>query len=193
MKIYFAWIKAKEEFKDIDLLKREDLSIFKVSLSQKEGEVALAKVWISLGHPILPLEAVIGYEDKAKGYVIFFKGRPIGFPRTIGADFAEIEFSAEPIDATEQLNDLAERLKISPYYDPLFVEAGDKNPVNVLEARQELFYWNKSNGKLSLSNLFQGERTIDLSQYVIADSLKISLGDIPYDSIKRLSFNIRLC
>ena len=64
MKIYFAWAKDKQQFQNIESLKREDLKIFKLTISQKEGEVALAKILVPTNAPVLSSWAVISCEDQ---------------------------------------------------------------------------------------------------------------------------------
>ncbi len=171
MQIYFSWVEGNQPLDIPENLYQEDLKIFKLTISQREGEVALAKAWIPPHSVIKNSWAIISCEDNDKKYRILFQGRPLGFPRRIDKDFLEIELSAEPFDAKQQLEEWAERLKVPILYDPLFIERGDQNPVNGLEARSELFYWDRCTGKVSLSNLFEGKREVDLSQYVLADTL----------------------
>ncbi|RZI46569.1 hypothetical protein [Candidatus Finniella inopinata] len=184
MKIYFAWVENKQPLQNIESLKREDLKIFKLTISQKEGEVALARLLVPAGAPVRGSWAVISCEDQNGKVTMLFQGQPLGFPRSFNQDFAEIELSAEPKDAATQLEGVASTLKVAPFYDELFVEPGDDNPVSVLEARPELFCWDRCAGTLGLSNLFEGRRRLDLSEWVLADSLKIGLGDVPFDGIE---------
>ena len=184
MKIYFAWVKDKQQFQNIESLKREDLKIFKLMISQKEGEAALAKILVPTNAPVLSSWAVISCEDQNQKFTVLFQGQPLGFPRNFNQDFAEIELSAEPKDAARQLSELAGQLKMAPFYDDLFIEPGDDNPINVLEARPELFCWDRCLGTVGLSNVFQGKRRLDLSDGVLADSLKIGLGDVPLDAVE---------
>eukprot|EP01037_Dinobryon_pediforme_P016831 gene16831-17012_t len=96
---------------------------------------------------------------------------------------AEIEYTSEPDDASRQLKSLAETLKQPLFYDELFLTPGDENPTNVLEARSDLFSWDRRFGNVTLSNLFDGNRIFDLSNDILSNSLKLSLGDTPLDSV----------
>lgn len=171
MPIYFLWNDKEHP--------ANDLKVFELVISQREGEVALAKLKV-LAEVSLSgfIRGVIIYKDHGGGEYVLFKGKQIGFPRQIKKGLAEIELSAEPDDADSQLKRLAGTLKIAPYYDELFIKKGDNNPVNVLEARSDLFHWDRATGILSLSNLFQGNQTIDLSKSILANSLKLKLGVI---------------
>ncbi len=183
MSIHFSWTINEKE---LDEKKNEqDLKVFQLIISQREGEVAIAKLQILMSEAFKKKKGYghIVYQDKNGENHLLFKGKQIGFPRKMNKGLAEIELSAEPDDAFEQLNKLADTLKVPPYFDVLFVKKDDNNPVNVLEARSDLFHWDRATGRLSLSNLFQGSKTVDVSKVILANSLKLKLGDTPLDSI----------
>ena len=91
--------------------------------------------------------------------------------------------TAEPRDSFSQLEKLSHSLKVA-LFDPLFIEPFDNNPVNVLEGRSDLFHWCRQTGELSLSNIFKGKRNLNLSDSLFADTLKITLGEVPFSEIK---------
>ncbi|MCX7338349.1 MAG: hypothetical protein NTX76_03590 [Alphaproteobacteria bacterium] len=187
-KLYCAWAKPGDAF-DPAIHLREDIKIFSLSITQREGEVAIARILVCQKEAMADggLWAFFSWQDD-DGITLLFSGKRVGFPRGISKsvalkDLTEIEFSAEPIDAQQQLGVMAESLKVRPFYDDLFILGRDQNPVNVLEARTTLFCWDRASGRLGLSDIFQGARVRDLGSHILSDSLKISLGDVPLDSV----------
>ena len=111
MPIYFSW--------DIEKYCSDRLKIFQLIISQREGEVALAKLQIlaeEIFHKGQDYKYII-YQNKNGKNHLLFKGKPIGFPRQISNGLVEIELSAEPEDAFEHLKILADSLKTKPYFD----------------------------------------------------------------------------
>ncbi|NBT85333.1 MAG: hypothetical protein EBT45_02365 [Alphaproteobacteria bacterium] len=163
----------------------EDIKIFNLSISQRENETAFAKLVMRRDDVLskVPLYASIVFEEQNGQKHLLFKGRRIGFPRQMSEHLAEIEYTSEPDDANRQLKSLAETLKQPLFYDELFLTPGDENPTNVLEARSDLFSWDRRFGNVTLSNLFDGNRIFDLSNDILSNSLKLSLGDTPLDSV----------
>ena len=62
MKIYFAWVENKQQLQSIEDIKREDLKIFRLTISQKEGEVALARILVPANALVLTSWAIISCE-----------------------------------------------------------------------------------------------------------------------------------
>jgi hypothetical protein len=99
-----------------------------------------------------------------------------------------LELTAEPLDAEEQLQQMGTRLKESPFWDPAFLNSTEQNnPVEWLEARSALFAWDRLTGRLSVSDLFQGNSSVDLTGVFFADSLIVSLAETP---LSRVSVNL---
>ncbi|MBY0462924.1 MAG: hypothetical protein K2Q34_07065 [Alphaproteobacteria bacterium] len=162
----------------------EDIKVFNLTISQRENETAFAKLVVKRDDALskIPLYGSIVCEHDSKKHLLF-KGKRVGFPRQMAEDLAEIEYTSEPDDANEQLRRLSESLKQPLVYDELFIAPADENPINVLEARSDLFTWDRCRGTVSLSNLFGGGRVFDLSNNILTDSLKMSLGDTLLDSV----------
>ena len=163
----------------------EEIKIFNLTVCQREHETAFVKLLVKKedAFSITPLyiNIIIETEDGQKH--LLFKGKRVGFPRKIAEDLAEVEYTSEPDDEKDQLKKLAETQKTPVFYDELFITPGDENPTNVLEARSDLFCWDRCSGVVSISNLFEGQRILDFSNDILQGSLKLSLGDTPIDSI----------
>ena len=186
MNTYFSWVRKDEIFSP-NAHAREDLQIFKLNISQKEGEVALAQLTVFKPNlpPINQRYAFISCQNEWGEIQLLFKGRLIFFPKVMGDESVLLEFSAEPDQSKDQLEKLQETLKVHPYWDDLFVHSldGKYDAIEFLDARSDLYYWDRMTGELSLSNLFSGRKTWDLSNEVLKDSLKVTLGEIPLSEI----------
>jgi len=176
----FAWHREGEEF-DSKQHQRCDLEILELIIDQREGEVALATVVVSqLKLP--PRESRHVYISI--GGNLLFSGRLIGVPVKINKDLVSIELTSEPLDATVQLQKLAVDLKQPPFWDEAFVDFSEQdNPAEWLEARNTLFAWDRSKGTVCMSDLFQGRKTLDLTNIFFTDSLKVRLAETPLSQI----------
>lgn len=180
MTTYFAWHHRKEDF-DPHIHARCDLDILEMTIDHREGEVALATVIVA--SPKLPSldcrHVFISYEN-----TLLFSGRLVGFPIKMTDHLVSLELTAEPLDAATQLQNLAVDLKRPPFWDPVFVDSTEQDhPVEWLEARSALFSWDRLTGKVCVSDLFQGEHVLDLTDVFFADSLKVSLAETPLSHI----------
>lgn len=180
MTIGFAWRRDEEGFDPI-CHGRCDLDILELTIDHREGEVALATIIVS--NPRLPSW------DQRHVYIsdnttLLFSGRLVGLPVKITNDLVSLELSSEPLDAEDQLQALANDLKHPPFWDEAFVDPTEhNNPAEWLEARSVLFAWDRSNGRVCVSDLFQGRKTVDLTNVFFADSLKVSLAETPLSRI----------
>ena len=180
MMTYFAWSREGESF-DLERHQRCDLEILELTIDHREGEVALATVVVSqLKLPSWEERHVyISVEGK-----VLFSGRLVGLPIKISKDLISLELTSEPLDAQTQLQKLALELKQPPFWDEAFVDPHEhNNPAEWLEARNALFAWDRSHGTVSVSDLFQGRHTIDLTNKFFEDSLKVSLGETPLSKV----------
>jgi hypothetical protein len=180
MQTYFAWVKANEVFDSI-VHSRSDLEIFELSIDQIEGEVALARVTVpnSTLPPWNNRHIYISYDNN-----LLFSGRLVGLPVALDDELLSMEFTSEPLDASQQLQMMATELKKHPYWNASFVDPNElNNPTELLEARSALFAWDRTSGKVCLSNLFHGRHIIDVSNEYYAESLKIRLAETPISQI----------
>lgn len=180
MIISFAWHREEEKF-DPSQHQRCDLEILELTIDQREGEVALATVVVSqLGLPSWENRYVYISIDGN----LLFSGRLVGLPVKINKDLISLELTSEPLDATTQLQKLAADLKQPPFWDEAFVGSSEQdNPAEWLEARSALFAWDRSEGTVCMSDLFQGRKTLDLTNVFFIDSLKVRLAETPLSQI----------
>lgn len=163
----------------------KEIKIFSLSIAQREHEPAFAKLIVQTKDAFnaIPLYGNIICEIGKDEEHLLFKGKRVGFPCKIAQDLAEVEYTSEPDDTGDQLKRLAENLKEPALYDDLFITSNDENPTNALEARSDLFCWDRCSGMVSVSGLFEGGRTLDFSNDILQGSLKLSLADTPLDFI----------
>lgn len=67
-------------------------------------------------------------------------------------------------------------------YHSLFFQKTNPKPSDYLEASNQLFYWNRATGEISLSNYFKGNRSIDVSGQYLEKSFKIQQISMPLGS-----------
>jgi hypothetical protein len=176
----FAWCPEGESF-DLARHQRCDLEILELTIDHREGEVALATVVVS--QLKLPSWEERHVYISVEGNILF-SGRLVGLPIKISKDLISLELTSEPLDAQTQLQRLAAELKQPPFWDEAFVDALERdNPAEGLEARSALFAWDRSQGTVCVSDLFQGRHTRDLTNEFFQDSLKVSLGETPLSKI----------
>jgi len=188
MSFYFAWVDEGEKFRP-EHHKRNDEHIFNMDIVEKEGGIPYAKVHIS--HPKVGLldagrkqHAMISYEND-QGLHLLFKGKVVAFPRKIDGETIEIEFIAEHENSQDQVQELTKTLQSKPYWDPLFVQKGYENdPSECLESSNQLFQWCRTTGRVTLSNLFYGRKTLNLGGNFFYDSLQMRVCGSPLENIQ---------
>ena len=180
MKTYFAWVREGDTF-DTTLHAREDLEILELNIDHREGEVALATLVVARATlpPWDQRNVFISHEE-----TLFFKGRLVGLPLELKNDLVRLELTSEPADADNQLKSLGKEMKKAPFWDSSFVEVKDQdNPSELLEARSALFSWDRTSGRVCISDLFQGKQTLNLTDVFFADSLIVRLAETPLSHV----------
>lgn len=193
----FAWVQPDETTFDASHI-RFDEDLFNLTLSQEEGGFASAEceirnprigllkagrpVWVWIGYNRVWEEAA---EDSSADFAdttpMFF-GRIVGLPADLSAETVRIMFTARPEDFNEQKLEVAESLKVAPYFDPIwFSPESLDDPDNVLESRGALWHVDPATHVVSVSSITDGEDgtitvTADDAFY---DSVSITFGDSP--------------
>ncbi|MDR2412510.1 MAG: hypothetical protein LBD66_02810 [Holosporales bacterium] len=187
MRFIFDWTKT---YADLSTPWRGDEDPFALTITQAEGEFAVAHVTLKNPHfQTCSLHkrayARIACQKEEKGPILpLFCGRVITVPVALRGALMTIELIAEPDNSAEQLQALSRTLQKAPYWDPLFVSEGAENlPHEVLEARTALFTWNRVNGVLRLSDLYQGRKNVTL-ETIFSDSLRLHRGPEPWDAVE---------
>lgn len=190
MEIFFDWCDSlKKEKKEW----RGDEHIVSLEIFQKEFSFASAKITLVASERKLKHFAKIAIKKDDKFYTIF-SGRITGFPLGFSGSTVQIEMIAESDDFRQQLcrfveqnpkQDLHKLTNELVTIDDLFYSGSDiDNPVTFLEGTNNMFYWNPSNGQLSVSNISKGKRCIKISSsQILQNSIKVHLAREPYSEI----------
>ena len=139
MKLFFAWIEPSEVF-SAEIHSREDLRIFKCVIAQRETEAAVARLLTDANVSADDSEkkeryALISFHDGTSAHVLM-RGKLVHIPRHAADGFLEWELNAEAVDATAQIKQLVNQLKVDSAF-----ESGFYNKVGlaeVLEGRTEV-------------------------------------------------------
>src|SRR4051812_1806444 len=122
--LYFAWVDQGEAF-NAAVHNREDEDVFSLTFNHSEGDFASLQVTIK--NPRIGLLnvgrkswAIVSFNDGTTITPIF-RGRLIGIPTNVFSDLVTLDFVARPADFETQKFDLAQTLKVAPYWDPIWV------------------------------------------------------------------------
>lgn len=179
-RFYFTWADGP----DTEFVLSEDEEVFNFTIKHSEGDfpaldIEIRNPRIGLLHLSRKRWAWLSVEEDSEVIPLFF-GRLIGLPQDLQNELVKLSFIARPPDYTDQKEDLAETLKVFPYYDPMFVSAGEEdNPDKVLEARAALWHIDRVTHEVSASSIIEGEDgTITVTEAdAFYDALKVTLGD----------------
>ncbi|MGR9317281.1 hypothetical protein ACU8LZ_12620 [Rhizobium leguminosarum] len=187
---YFAWVDETDSDFDIAFL-REDEQVFAFELSQTEGE--FAALTVDIRNPEIGLLNTsrkqwawlsVDFGDTAGGQPLFF-GRLVGMPEDIIGRAVRLTLSARPSDFAGRKATAAALLKVSPFWDPVWVtpELAD-DPDAVLESRSALWHIDRVTHAVSASDILEAEDgLIDLGDDVFRDSIELSFGSPPATKI----------
>jgi hypothetical protein len=145
---YFAWVDEGEEF-DEDVHNRNDEDVFAFQYEQSEGD--FAGLSIEIRNPRIGLLAtgrkqwaILSFNqgtDISPDVIPLFRGRLIGIPSNVFDTIVTLEFTARPADFVDQKIDVADALKVPPYWEPIFIKPENwEDPDAVLEAYSRLWH-----------------------------------------------------
>jgi hypothetical protein len=180
MRIYIGW--GEQPGYEPVIHSVDDGGVLRFRMKQREGEAALATLTMKAEQykKFAKAWCFISFQDRELHHI--FSGQKGGVPRKKKFDLVEIDYVALWPNAFEQLGALRDRLKEEATFEPLLFQ-GD-NVVDVLEGRNELFYWNRTSGQVSLSDLFHGKSSIDITPFALEHSLKQHIRNRPLERIK---------
>ncbi len=182
MTFSFSWVTAHTIHTGFDpqIHNSEDEKVFSLEIRQREGGLATAQIVVKN-----PKVGLLGKARKLYGVIshnqeLLFCGRVVGMPVHIEGEAVRLLLVAQPKDYHQQLQQLMQSLKVAPYWDELFVSSAAKErPLEVLEARSELYYCSRTSGKVSISDLFTGSQHINLAGNFFRDSLQVRVAEAP--------------
>lgn len=192
-RIYFAWVESDEEF-DADVHNREDEDVFDFTFDHVEGDFAGLQVIIKnprigLLNPSRKTWAILSFDDNGTITPIF-RGRLIGVPTNLFETLVTIDFTAKPTDFEEQKTNLAETLKVLPYWDPIFVSPDSWDDADaVLEAYSALWHIDPVTLEVTISDILIPEDGVEEvnEEDHFYDDMAVTLNQVPLRSVKMVA------
>lgn len=167
MNIYLKWNESRQ-FDDTNI------SLFNLEIFQEENCFTKARLVIDALAPLpqAGTEGVIVQENNE----ILFKGLLVGSPVKIDGAFGEIELIAKPRDFLDKISTLQKISRTPPYWDGLWVHPEKHNHFQeIQDVRTASLFCDHRTGELSLSDWFEGRKTIALHQKFFHESLQVKL------------------
>jgi hypothetical protein len=188
---FFAWVNAADSTWS-SAFAREDEDVFDLKVSHSEGEYPTATVLIrnpnvGLLAPSRKQWAWVSYAggDTAGPVPVFF-GRIAGNAVSMADDVIQLALRARPKDVQEQKEALAETLRVTPYWDPVWIRPERRlDPEQVLESRTQLWHFSRLGGAVTVSDILDGEdgtETFTEDDY-FEGSISVSLGEQPLRNV----------
>ena len=163
MTVFFAWVDASETTFGVEH-EVEDEKVFRLSISQEEGDFARAEVEVV--NPRLGLLgagrkrwAWISFDtEETPGVVPLFFGRLLGLPQRLAGETVTLEFLARAANHDALVDAQAAALKVAPFWDPVWVEPERReDPDAVLEARAARWHVDRTSHAVTASDYNSGE------------------------------------
>lgn len=200
MKLIFDWCQS---FYETKTQWHGDTEIISLDISQNECGFAIAKISViakSTDDLLNKKYAKIGLQldEKNPKIDLIFSGRLVSFPLKFGNSCLQLEIIAEPDDYQNQLAEFSRKNmelyktidkhqqseNLTKFDDLFYCEKDLNNPTIFLEGNNKIFYWNMRTGKLSLSDINNGNRNIEVNGNIILEnSLHVRLAREPYKSV----------
>jgi hypothetical protein len=162
MHFYFAWVdKTDTDFSPTEHAV-EDEDVFAFSLQHDEGDFPSLEV--DLRNPRVGLLSAGRKQwawfsvDTGEEVVPLFFGRLVGLPANLTDEIVRLTFVARPLDFEEQRADLAESLRVAPYYDAVWLtDEEQRDPDSVLEGRSALWHIDRVTHEVTVSDIIEPE------------------------------------
>lgn len=188
---YFAWVDSTETVFSAQH-QRMDEDVFEVVLDHAEGDVP--KMTIQIRNPrVGPLStgrktwAWLGWVNPRTGHPegVFF-GHVISVPSDVLSEIIQYDLEARPLDFLSQQQTVAESLKVSPGYDPVFFDpAARDDPTAILTGYSFLYHVDRVTLEVTVSDIISGEDgTVDFgADEVFYDNLKQRMDQGPLQGV----------
>lgn len=187
---YFAWVDPGTEF-DPEVHNVNDEDVFAFQLGHEEGEFAELEVTITnpkvgLLTPGRKQWVMFSYQGASAVYPLFY-GRILGVPTNIFGETVTFTFTARPFDYNEQKAELAEELRVAPFWDPMFVDPDKAEDLDlVLEGRSARWHIDSVTHELTISDVLNGEDgTVNFTEDdYFYDELSMQLNEQPANTCR---------
>lgn len=161
MPFHFAWVDANTPF-DPGLL-REDEVVLTFDLAHLEGQIPTLSVEIK--NPRIGLLAPgrkqwvwFSWVSQVGEIVPLFNGRLSALPSNLFNETVTLQFLARPPDYLAQKQAVADALKVSPYYDQIWIDKTKINdPDTILESYTRAWHIDRVTLNVTTSDIVMGE------------------------------------
>lgn len=184
MVFHFAWVDAGQTSFS-SALAREDEQVLSFELAQEEGDFASLR--LEVRNPRVGLLSINrkrwGWLSVSEGATLMplFFGRLIGLPEEMNEDVVTLSFIAKPLNYQVAKASVADTMRQSQYFDPLFIEQERRlEPDTVLEARPMVWHIDRVTHAVTASHVLTGEDgTIAFGDDAFADSVRCGYSGAP--------------
>jgi hypothetical protein len=186
LQLFFAWVNPTDTTFNSSFA-RWDENVFSFELDGIEGQIPTLKIVVK--------NPQVGFIAPGRLYWAWFSvsvngaaatpmffGRLIGIPTDIHENTVEMQFIARPTDYIRQKQLVAENLKVSPNYDPIFFTVDKRDdPDAILEGWSSLYHVDRITNAVTVSDILEGEDgTIAFAGAdTFYDSVTMKLGQSP--------------
>lgn len=168
---------------------RVDEEVFAFKLMHGEGDFASLDVTIKnprvgLLTPARRQWLWFAWRKPDDSVVALFHGRLVGVPEGIDEELIRLTFVGRAADNEQQKEDLADTLRVLPYFDPVWIDPTQLRNVDlVLETRAALWHYGRTDKAVTISNIMHGEAATIVIQSDDIFALNITYGDQPLRAI----------
>lgn len=190
-RIFNAWVPTADTVFNPLLHARTELKATTYQLDQEEGGVARLSVTcenlgVGIMAPGRDQYILVSWADEGETPRLIFRGVANSMPANLADKLITLEFLAQPDDFDELLLAFARTLAARPYVDELISGTNITDPAVVLEARSEMFHIDPVTHEISLSDVIDYDRLVDLGPLYVRDSMTPALGLPP---LRKASMN----
>lgn len=185
-RFFFAWVSASETTYDAHVHAREDEDVFSFTIEHLEGEFPSMQAVVRNPRVglLTPGRKVWAWLSRSVGgdYIPVFFGRLVGVPSDIFQELVTLDFIARPTHYNDLKANLAETLKVFPYYDPVWINKSSlEDPDTILEARSAMWHIDRTTLNVTISDILVGEDGVLTfnSNDVLDGSLSLNIGNTP--------------
>lgn len=188
---FFAWVDQDQTVFDGSML-RMDEDILDFTIQHDEGQFAVMTLTIrnpriGLLNAGRKLWGWFAYEDQTAHVWPLFFGALIGIPTDMFQEQVQIRFNARPDDFIAAKQTQAEKLKIRPYYDPVFLDELHRDDADaILEGWSKLYHIDRISHEVTVTDILEGEDGIVVfdGNQGLYESVKCELGECPLSVVQ---------
>ena len=193
MTLPFTWYWANETETTFDpnTMNVFDENVFSFAIKHDEGQVPTLELIVE--NPRIGLLAPgrrvwgwLGWQS-ASGVIPLFFGVLVGVPTSLFQEKVTLQFIARSSQFIENKQALAETMKTSPFYDPIFVETNKRDdPDTILEGWSALWHIDRTSLAITASDILVGEDgNIEFTEgRAFYNSGSLQLGQAPLTNIR---------